>query len=631
MTVAIAKSIFALAVAVWLAIRHPHQRRSRRTPVRSNLSDRREATLLWIAATGLSIIPLVYVATGFPRAEDHRFVPALGWLGTLVFLAALWLSYRAHHDLGRNFSSSLKVREGHSLVTAGVYRHVRHPIYASFWLWGVAQALLLPNWLAGSAGLIGFGVLFFGRVAREERDAGDLRRGLSRLYGAHRPRRAGTLLMTAQANRRPRICVIGAGPCGLTALKNLLAAGLDDVVCHEESATVGGNWVFDEEPDRTSVYDSTHIISSKSMSEFEDYPMPRHYPDFPSHRQIRAYFEDYAAHFRLLSPIRLRSRVNQASLRPDGRWSVAAAGPCGSSEEVFDDLVVATGHHRDPYIPQYPGRFTGEILHSREFKRPDPFRNKRVLVVGAGNSACDIAVDVARVGEKTCLSVRRGCYILPKLVMGRPVDVAYRRVRRRVPHLLLQPFLEAFVRFLVGRWESYGLPRPQGRLFETHLTLNSNLLPALRDGAVLARAGIDRFDGSLVHFCDGTVEAFDTIIWGTGFRTSFPFLDRSVLDWETSHPPPLYLKMMHRRIANLFFIGLFQPIGCIWRLADPQARIAALQIAGRLERPRDIDARIDREMRSPHWRFERSARHAVEVDYHDFRRELMRELARAHI
>jgi hypothetical protein len=438
--------------------------------------------------------------------------------------------------------------------------------------------------------------------------------------------------MNARANRQPRICVIGAGPCGLAALKNLLAAGFEDVVSHDESATIGGNWVFDEKPDRTSVYESTHIISSKSMSEFEDYPMPRHYPDFPSHRQIRAYFEDYAAHFGLLSRIRLRSRVNQASLRPDGLWSVATAGPCGSSEDVFDHLIVATGHHRDPYIPDYPGRFTGETLHSSEFKRPDPFRNKRVLVVGAGNSACDIAVGIAQVAEKTCLSVRRGCYIIPKLVMGRPVDVAYRRLRKRVPRLLLQPLLEAFVPFLVGRWENYGLPRPQGRPLEMHPTLNSAILPALRDGAVLARAGIDRLEGSLVHFRDGTAEAFDTIVWGTGFRiSSFPFLDASIFEPETSRPPRLYLKMMHPRIANLFFIGLFQPIGCIWRLADHQARIAALQIAGQLERPSDIDARIAKETRSPHWRFDTSARHAVEVDYHDFRRELMRELARAHI
>lgn len=430
----------------------------------------------------------------------------------------------------------------------------------------------------------------------------------------------------------PRICVIGAGPCGLTALKNLLAAGLGNIVCYDESAAIGGNWVFDESPDRTSVYESTHIISSKSLSSFEDYPMPRDYPDFPSHRQLRAYFEAYAEQYKLKPLIRLGHRVERASLGKDRRWSVRVSGPHGTTEEAFEHLVVCSGHHREPYVPTYPGLFTGDMLHSREYKRLDPFRNKRVLVVGGGNSACDIAVDVSRVAERTCLSLRRGYYIVPKLIFGRPIDVAYARLREqwRMPRPLVQPFLGVLTRLLVGPWEKYGLPRPQGRPLETHPTLNSGILSALRDGSVLARGGIDHLDGKLVHFRDGSSERFDTIIWGTGFSLSYPFLDGAVIDQVMSRPPPLYLKMMHRRIANLFFIGLFQPIGCIWRLADFQARIAALQIAGRLQRPTDIIARIDKEIQSPHWRFDQSARHLVEVDHHDFRRELLQELARAH-
>jgi protein-S-isoprenylcysteine O-methyltransferase Ste14 len=169
MTAEIAKLIFVLAAIASFVIRHPHQRRSRKTPVRKSSRDRREKLLVWVAATGLSIVPLFYVATGFPRIAEYRFQAALGWLGTLVFSVALWLFYRAHRDLGRNFSARLKVREGHTLVTAGVYAYVRHPMYSAFWMWGLAQVLLLPNWLAGPAGLIGFGALFFCRVGREER------------------------------------------------------------------------------------------------------------------------------------------------------------------------------------------------------------------------------------------------------------------------------------------------------------------------------------------------------------------------------------------------------------------------------------------------------------------------------
>ena len=429
-----------------------------------------------------------------------------------------------------------------------------------------------------------------------------------------------------------RICVIGAGPCGLTAVKNMLAAGLDDVVCYDESGSIGGNWAFDESPRRASVYASTHIISSKGMSAFEDFPMPCDYPDFPSHQQLRAYFEAYAGHFGVLPSIRLKHRVDRARLQLDGRWSVSVNGPTGTTEEVFDQLIVCSGHHREPHVPTYPGAFAGEALHSAQYKRADRFSGKRVLVVGAGNSACDIAVDAARVAERTCLSVRRGTYIVPKLVCGRPIDIGYARLREEwhMPRPLVQPILGALVRLLVGPWEKYGLPRPQGRPLESHPTLNSAILSALRHGTVRARAGIDHFDGEMVHFRDGSADPFDVVIWCTGFRISFPFLDASVLDQDFSRPPPLYLKMSHRRIDNLFFIGLFQPIGCIWRLADLQARIAALQISGRLQRHADIAARIDREIRSPHWRFLPAARHAIEVDYHDFRRELRRELAHAH-
>jgi hypothetical protein len=422
---------------------------------------------------------------------------------------------------------------------------------------------------------------------------------------------------------QPRVCVIGAGPCGLTTLKNLLAAGLSNVVCYDESEAIGGNWVFCENADRTSVYFSTHIISSKKLSEFEDYPMPADYPDFPSHRQMRAYFDSYAAHFGLEPLIRLRTRVERAVREPDGRWSVTLSG---GGRETFDHLIVCSGHHREPYIPQHAGEFTGEILHSRDFKRAERFRERRVLVIGGGNSACDIAVDISRVALRTCISLRRGYYIVPKILFGRPIDLLYEKARK-LPRVVVQPLLLALLRLGIGPWDKYGLTPPECGPLEMHPTLNSDILNALRHGRVLARPGVERFDGSMVHFRDRTAEPFDTVLWATGFRISFPFLDSSVVDWDPSRPPPLYLKMMHPRIENLFFIGLFQPIGCIWRLADHQARIAALQIAGRLPRPADIAARISSE--TPHWHFEKTPRHAVEVDFHDFRRDLMGALSHA--
>jgi len=424
----------------------------------------------------------------------------------------------------------------------------------------------------------------------------------------------------------PRICIVGSGPSGLTTLKNLLALGLTNVVCFDEADAIGGNWVFRE--DRPSVHEATSIISSKRLSEFEDYPMPADYPDFPSHREIRAYFEAYASHFGLAPFIRLRERIESAARRPDGSWSVRIATPHGVDEAMFDYLIVCSGHHRVSHIPEYPGHFGGEVLHSSAFKHVAPFANKRVLVVGGGNSACDIAAEISRVASRTCISMRRGYHIIPKKLFGYPVDRLYAAFRW-LPRPISRPLFKMVLRIKVGRCEDLGLQSPGSDPMAMHPTLNSSVLKALRSGVVTPRVGIARLCENGVEFIDGTVEAFDIIIWATGFHTAFPFLDASVVDWNMAECPPLWLKMIPREVANLYFIGLFQPLGCIWRLADHQARIAALQIAGYLDRPADLGARIAHEMSSRHRRFDKSARHAIEVDYHVFRKELLAYLKTA--
>jgi cation diffusion facilitator CzcD-associated flavoprotein CzcO len=260
-------------------------------------------------------------------------------------------------------------------------------------------------------------------------------------------------------------------------------------------------------------------------------------------------------------------------------------------------------------VPDHPGAFTGTILHSSAYKRADPFRGRRVLVVGAGNSAADIAVDVARVAARTTLSVRHGTYIVPKLVRGQPVDVVYARWRRRLPEPLLRLVLKSWLRLTIGAWSDYGLPTPASAPLAKPPTVNSGLLEALRDGRVVAVGGIDRYDGRTVHFTGGRSEAFDTIVMATGFRVAFPFLPGAFSD-----PARLYLNMMHPAVPNLFFIGLVQPVGCIWRLADYQARIAALRISGRLRHPSTLDTRPER---------------GLAVDYRSFERQLRHDIARA--
>lgn len=169
MTPTLAKAAFVLLMLGWYVIRFPHARRASLAPVVRGIRGVREIALMLVSATGLGVLPLLFVSTRWLRGADYSFHPVQAGFGVLVALISLAAFYLTHRTLGRNWSVSLDVREHHSLVTRGVYGRVRHPMYTAFWLWAVAQALLLPNWIGGMAGLVGFGVLFAGRVAREER------------------------------------------------------------------------------------------------------------------------------------------------------------------------------------------------------------------------------------------------------------------------------------------------------------------------------------------------------------------------------------------------------------------------------------------------------------------------------
>jgi protein-S-isoprenylcysteine O-methyltransferase Ste14 len=168
MTPTIAKAIWFCFVVAWWALRYPHERRAKKAQVTATKRDATELTLLGISLSGLGIIPMIYVFTKFGGFGERPFIPALAWLGLVPALGALWLFYRTHKELGRNWSVSLELRDKHELITRGVYRYVRHPMYSAFFLWAVAQALLLPNWIAGFSGIVGFGTLFLFRVGREE-------------------------------------------------------------------------------------------------------------------------------------------------------------------------------------------------------------------------------------------------------------------------------------------------------------------------------------------------------------------------------------------------------------------------------------------------------------------------------
>ena len=414
-----------------------------------------------------------------------------------------------------------------------------------------------------------------------------------------------------------KVAIIGAGCSGITALKNCLAAGLE-ATCFEANADIGGNWIYSEEESHSSVCETTHIISSKTLSAYLDFPMPDHYPDYPSHRQVLDYFRAYADHFDLRPHIRFNTPVKQATLLPDNRWQITAAG----RTETFDYLLTANGHHNAPRHPAgIREHFTGRYLHSHNYKHNRSFADERVLIIGSGNSGCDCAVEISRVAERVDISIRRPHYIIPKFFLGKPADT-FNESMHFLPKWLQEKARRLSLRFQVGRYADYGLEQPTEPVTRSHPTLNSELLYKIRHGRVTPRRGISSVQGRLVHFTDGTSGEYDTIVAATGYRITFPFLDRNLINYEEADRIPLYLRMFHPELPTLIFIGLFQPQGAIWPLSDAQGRLAAAYIRGDYQLPTDLRARAEADSDHIAREFNASKRHTIEVHYHPYLKRL---------
>jgi cation diffusion facilitator CzcD-associated flavoprotein CzcO len=311
-----------------------------------------------------------------------------------------------------------------------------------------------------------------------------------------------------------KACVIGAGPSGITAAKNLMDKGID-VVVFEKSNEVGGNWIFSEKISHSSVFETTHIISSKKLSQYEDYPMPEHYPDYPSHSQLAEYFQGYARHFGVYGAIKFNSEVKKA-YPEQNKWKLEVEVGNEEMQFEFDYLLVSNGHHWNPRMPEYPGKFSGEFIHSHEFKKAENYRNKRVLVIGGGNSACDVAVETSRVSAFTHLSWRRGYWIVPKFLLGKPSDMVGGSLNF-IPKKFRVMGFELLLKLLQGKNENIGLQKPDHHIFETHPTINSELYYFIRHGKIKPKKDIRELKGDKVEFVDGTTETYDVIIACTGF------------------------------------------------------------------------------------------------------------------
>jgi hypothetical protein len=428
-------------------------------------------------------------------------------------------------------------------------------------------------------------------------------------------------------DRRSAICVVGAGSSGLAAGKNLREHGFEvDIIEREDEA--GGNWNFGKPNSR--VYESTHTISSKPFTQFPDFPMPDSFPDYPHHSEILEYLLRYKEHFGLDSCIEYETSVVGIEPRDAGLcWDVTLELPGGEQEtRRYGGVVIANGHNWNPKTPSFSGEFDGEVMHSAEYKSADVLEGKRVLVVGAGNTGCDIAVEAGQRAEVCYHSTRRAYWYSPKYVMGKPSDQIFDLLLSApIPHRVVQFLLEKASRLTSGDIERIGLPEPDHRFLETHPIENSLLLYYIGHGDVLPKPNVERFEGKTVHFDDGSSVEVDLVVYCTGYLIEFPFIDREHLNWRDGRPG-LYLHAFHPQYANLSVIGLIQPDSGQFKLVHWQSVAFAKLMRLRQENPAAAGVLLRRfrehsgEALGAGVTYKQSTRHLVEIQHMSYLEDL---------
>ncbi|TWW57657.1 Dimethylaniline monooxygenase [N-oxide-forming] 5 [Takifugu flavidus] len=392
-----------------------------------------------------------------------------------------------------------------------------------------------------------------------------------------------------------RVAVVGGGSSGLACIKCCLDEGLEPV-CYESSDDLGGLWRFKENPesDRASIYHSVIINTSKEMMCFSDFPIPAHFPNYMHNSLIMDYFRMYADNFRLTKHIRFNTRVLQVKQRSDfshsGQWDVETENKDGKKERhVFDAVMICIGHHCNPNMPlqDFPGidTFTGKYFHSRDYKTPEEWRNKKAVVIGIGNSGGDIAVELSRVTKQ----------------VGKSGDTV-------VVNNIITDF----------------------RLFSQHPTVNDDLPNRILSGTIQVKPNIRRFQGSSVEFDDGSVvEDVDLVVFATGYTFSFPFLSSHVIS-VSENKTSLYKYVFPPELQRptLAIIGLVQPLGAIMPISEIQARWATRVFKGCTKLPsvdsmmKDIECKKQKMAQ----RYVTSSRHTIQVDYISYMDEIAEQV-----
>ncbi len=350
--------------------------------------------------------------------------------------------------------------------------------------------------------------------------------------------------------------VIGAGPCGLVIAKFLKDAGIEYEQA-EADDDIGGNWYH-------GVYQSVFTDADKSTMEFPFFPMPKDYPHFLSKKQMLKYYQDFADHFTLRNEIRFNTTVSWIEAIEENKWKVYFQD---GSSYIYKGVIICNGHHWDMQFPQLPGNFSGELIHSKQYKTPSQLLYKRVLVIGSRNSAVDIVCEAARSGRSAVLSVRDSPWIMPKAFMGKPLS----KYSSSLPDFIKPILSRLLVRLTFGKHQYYNMPDPKHKLFSKLPTMSEELPYYLRHGRVIVKPAIKNIIDNTVIFDDNSSQEFDLIIAATGYKLSFPFLPKELSRTDENNLL-CYGYSAYKDYKGLFFFGWPQVIGGIGILSSSMAK-----------------------------------------------------------
>jgi dimethylaniline monooxygenase (N-oxide forming) len=426
------------------------------------------------------------------------------------------------------------------------------------------------------------------------------------------------------------IGIIGAGASGLTCAKHMMEEGFD-VTLYEIGSHVGGMWVYQNDNNRSSAYRTLHINTARDLTSFSDYPFDPAVQPFPSHWDMAKYLKDYAAHFAILPHVRFNTKI--VDLRPAPSYSAARprwqlTTQAGEVHE-HDTVVVASGHLTKPLeVAMFRDGFEGEYLHSHDYKEPADFVRKRVCVVGVGNSALDIASDLAMTAERTVLVARSSALIIPKLVFGRPFwDTIQPFYKPWIPAAVRNRVLKALVYVIQGDMKRLGFPTQAKRV---HATSNANIVNHIHYRRVTVKQGIERIDRTTLHFVDGTAADFDTLIAATGYEIDLDFVDPDIIAIK-DNGLDLYMRIVPPDWRGLYFLAFFNSDTALNWICEGQTRWIREHEAGRAALPSaaDMHAEIERRKAWVRENFKDTPRHAIEVEHLPYFADLKRTIAEA--